>query len=305
MTSRGDPAEQRTVVSRAIGLGIDFFDTSPLYGEGHSEANLGRVLQEIGAKAVVSTKLEFTESDLHSPEKSAKSSVARSLERLGRDSLDILFLHNRVGRARDIAGRVLSVDDILRSGGIATIMEDLKRQGLVRAIGYTGLGHTESILKVLSSGRFDLVQSYYNFINPSAAMVAHAAWRAQDFGNVIAVAKAMDIGVVGIRALAAGALTDRGGLHRLAKPYSSLSKAEVEGDRLVGESFRRHIPEGYPMSRFAIRYALSQPQIDSVLIGISEHSQLTEALIAETEGDLAQETIDQMNARFRELFETA
>jgi aryl-alcohol dehydrogenase-like predicted oxidoreductase len=305
MTSRGNPADQRAIVQRALEAGIDYFDTSPLYGEGHSETNLGRVLQELGAHPVVSTKWEITAQDIDALEKAVTRSIERSLDRFRRDSIDILFLHNRVGRVRDIGGRVLSVNDVLGSGGVAAIMEGLRDRGLVRSIGYTGLGHTDAVLSVLRSGRFDLVQAYYNFINPSAAMMVPAAWRAQDFEDLIGIANSMDVGVVGIRALAVGALTDRGGLHHLAKPYSSLSRAEVEGDRVLAESFRPHMPENYPMAKFAIRYALSQKNIDTVLIGISEDGQLGDVVAAEAEGDLPPSTIEAMTARFRELYETA
>ncbi|MER3406768.1 MAG: aldo/keto reductase, partial [Chloroflexota bacterium] len=43
---RGDPAEQRRAIELAIDGGIRYFDTAPSYGDGRSEENLGRVLDE-------------------------------------------------------------------------------------------------------------------------------------------------------------------------------------------------------------------------------------------------------------------
>src|SRR5438132_1527810 len=40
---RGTPAEQERAVARAVDLGLNYFDTAPLYGDGQSETNLGRV----------------------------------------------------------------------------------------------------------------------------------------------------------------------------------------------------------------------------------------------------------------------
>ena len=302
---RGDFDDQVTVVRKALDSGIDLFDTSPLYGLGHSESNLGRVLHHLGVRPTVSTKLEIGAEDLERVAPSAMKSVERSLERLHRDHIDILFLHNRVGRVRDIRGRVISVEDVLKPGGIADVMEDLKRRGLVRAIGFTGLGHTDAVLKCLHSGKFDLVQAYYNLINPSAAMMVPAAWRSQDYEKIIDVSNSADIGVFGIRALAVGALTDASDMHSLAKPYSTLSRAEVEGDRLRANAFRQFLPPKYPMSKFAMRFALSEAKINTLLIGISEEFQLREALEAEAEGGLPAKLLGKIYERFNELYETA
>jgi len=45
---RGDRAEMVRAVSRAIELGINYFDTARIYGDGKSESNLGSVLREVG-----------------------------------------------------------------------------------------------------------------------------------------------------------------------------------------------------------------------------------------------------------------
>jgi aryl-alcohol dehydrogenase-like predicted oxidoreductase len=175
----------------------------------------------------------------------------------------------------------------------------------VGAIGFTGLGHTDSILDVIKANRFDLFQAYYNLINPSAVIATVAAWRAQDYGEMIAKASNLDVGVVGIRVLAAGALSESGDLHRFAKSYSSLSRAEVDADRVKADAFRAFVPEGASMANLALRFALSEPMIDTVLVGISERSHLDEAIAAAQAGPLEPERLQQIAARFRELYEMA
>ena len=55
---RGDPADQERLVARALDVGVNYFDTAVLYGDGESEKNLGRVLQKLKpANAVVGTKV--------------------------------------------------------------------------------------------------------------------------------------------------------------------------------------------------------------------------------------------------------
>jgi aryl-alcohol dehydrogenase-like predicted oxidoreductase len=302
---RGTHQEQCDVISEAISHGINVFDTSPTYGGGHSETNLGKVLKTLGATPIVSTKVDFAVGDLEDLERSILRSVQRSQERLHRERLDILYLHSRVGRQRDLPGRVLSVEDVVGRGGVAEILGALKRKGIVSAIGFTGLGHTDSVLQVIRADQFDLFQAYYNLINPSAVVATVAAWRAQDYEQMIPLAAARDVGVVGIRALAAGALSEAGALHRFAKSYSSLARAEVDADRVKAQAFRPLAPEGISMATFALRFALSEELLDTVLVGISETSQLREALAAAEAGPLEPECLGAIANRFRELYEMA
>src|SRR6185312_11065909 len=62
---RGEPADQRRAVARAIELGINYFDTAPQYGDGASERNLGRVLHELTTTAdiLVGTKIRVQRGD--------------------------------------------------------------------------------------------------------------------------------------------------------------------------------------------------------------------------------------------------
>lgn len=302
---RGSHEEQCEVIGEAVEHGINVFDTSPTYGAGHSETNLGKVLKTLGLTPIVSTKVDFAAGDLDDLERSILRSVQRSQERLHRERLDILYLHSRVGRHRDLPGRVLSVEDVVGRGGVADVLASLKHKGVVGAIGFTGLGHTDSVLSVIEADRFDLFQAYYNLINPSAVAPTVAAWRAQDYQQMIPLAAARDVGVVGIRALAAGALTESGELHRFAKHYSSLARAEVDADRVKAQAFRAFVPEGVPMASFALRFALSEELLDTILVGISERAQLRAAIAAVAAGPLEPETLDAIAKRFRELYEMA
>ena len=301
----GTHEEQCSVIEAALSSGINVFDTSPTYGRGRSETNLGSVLKSLGASPLIGTKIDFAEGDLDDLEGSINRSVQRSQERLGRERLDILYLHSRIGRHRDLTGRVLSVDDVLSPGGVADIISGLKRKGLVGVSGFTALGHTDAVVRVLASGAFDCAQVYYNLLNPSAAVGTVAAWRAQDYEEIIPRAADLGVGVVGIRALAAGALSDGNELHRFAKNYSSLALAEVNADRCKAKAFRGLIPEGIGMAQFALRFALSQPLIDTILVGISERSHLEEALTAQRAGALDPVMLAAVAARFRDLYETA
>src|ERR1700680_1091981 len=94
----GDPTEQRQAVSRALDAGITFFDTAASYGDGLSETHLGEVMRDLGAwsRVVVGTKFRLRPEDLAHPSAAVRASVEPSLKRLGRDTVDVLHLHNPI-----------------------------------------------------------------------------------------------------------------------------------------------------------------------------------------------------------------
>ena len=61
---RGDPLDQERTIARAIAAGVNYFDTAVQYGNGESEKNLGRVLQNLKpANVVVGTKVRLPSGD--------------------------------------------------------------------------------------------------------------------------------------------------------------------------------------------------------------------------------------------------
>ncbi|MFL5006352.1 MAG: aldo/keto reductase, partial [Microvirga sp.] len=97
---RGDPADQERTIARALEAGVNYFDTAVQYGEGASERNLGRVLKQLKpADAVVGTKVRLQAADASRIESAIRQSLEGSLERLGRDHVDVFYLHNPITRA--------------------------------------------------------------------------------------------------------------------------------------------------------------------------------------------------------------
>src|SRR5215216_5357151 len=81
---RGDSAEQRQAVSRALDAGITYFDTAAQYGDGRSEENLGRTVRDLGAwsRIVVGTKVRLKPDELAHVGPAVRASVEASLARL-------------------------------------------------------------------------------------------------------------------------------------------------------------------------------------------------------------------------------
>jgi len=93
--------EQLDAVRHALSLGINYFDTARAYGEGQSEANLGRVLDEIGKEIVLSTKVRLESDALGDIASATVAHADQGLARLRRDSVDLMQLHTRLVNRRE------------------------------------------------------------------------------------------------------------------------------------------------------------------------------------------------------------
>jgi aryl-alcohol dehydrogenase-like predicted oxidoreductase len=117
------------LISAVLDAGITYIDTAPAYGS--SEERLGRALKARGRSVVISTKVgeEFAEgrSTYDFSAAAVRASVHRSLRRLRRDALDLVFVH----APPDDAG-------VLSGTRVVATLQALKREGMVRAIGWSG-----------------------------------------------------------------------------------------------------------------------------------------------------------------------
>lgn len=124
-----DDNAARELLQRARELGINLLDTAPAYG--NSEQRLGELLKGQSQDWVICSKVgeEYIDGRSHfdfTPEHT-RASVARSLQRLQRDYLDIVLVHSD---GNDI--------DIVERYGTLQMLADLKQEGLIRAFGFSG-----------------------------------------------------------------------------------------------------------------------------------------------------------------------
>ncbi|MCA6116270.1 aldo/keto reductase [Bradyrhizobium sp. WSM 1738] len=299
---RGDAADQERAIARAIGSGVNYFDTAVQYGDGESEKNLGRVLQQLKPKGVVvGTKVRLQPGDLGHIDDAVRASLEGSLSRLRLGSVDIFHLHNPI--TREGGGPALSVRQVLDE--VVPAFERLRRQGKIRFLGLTALGDTAALHEVINAGVFDSAQVVYNMLNPSAADALPQNYPAQDYGRLFDATKAAGVGVVGIRVLAGGALSGSAERHPIAgpapEPLGSAMSYDADIDRarrlmpLVEEGFATSLTEA------ATRFALSHPAMGTILVGMATPQQFEDALAAVQKGPLPQEALDRL-AALRQAF---
>ena len=159
---RGSEQVHQAVLDRAIDQGINWIDTAALYGNGASETALGGWLAGVAEerRPHISTKFNIdTLAGDH--EGQIRRSVEASLGRLRLASVPLLILHSRIVTNTANDNRSLGPEQILKGGGIADIMDQLRKEGICDWIGITGLGDPEAIARIIDSGRFDTAQVYY------------------------------------------------------------------------------------------------------------------------------------------------
>src|SRR5881628_169519 len=178
---RGTPAERERAVARALELGINYFDTAPLYGDGQSETNLGQVIRALKPRLYVGTKFRVPDVPAAELPAAVVRSLEESLKRLGLPRVDLLQCHNLVTRER--SGRGVSVKDM--RDAIAPALIRLVEQGKIGSYGMTALGETAALHEVLDAATVQTAQVCFNLLNPSAAHALPPRFPAQDFGRLL------------------------------------------------------------------------------------------------------------------------
>ncbi|HEX8968635.1 MAG TPA: aldo/keto reductase [Chloroflexota bacterium] len=320
----GSRADQLAAAERAIELGVNHFDTAPIYGFGCSEVNLGAVLRELRAEVLVTTKINIPFQYLATASIASriKQSVRESLVRLQRDHIDILLVHNathfgRGAAARSVLGDILpdlTLDDLLAPGGVWETVQELRAAGLVRYFGVSGQDNDPAAVKALiGAGRITVFNQPYNLLNPSAGFPqARAGSKLPppfaeqvpgyiDFEDVIEFGRAHLVGASVISPLAAGALTQEA-LAGLPAPPVSQRAARFpqpgQYERALGLARAFEVVAGeadMTVTELAYRFVLSTPGVTTLVGGFSTLEQVVQAADAASRGPLADDVIRALN----------
>lgn len=268
-------------VEAALAGGINFIDVSPAYGETLAEKNLGLALRGIPReKYILATKIgSYGEArgDYDYSAARTRLSVEQSLRRLGVDHLDLIQCHDvEFADHHQIIGETLP-----------TLVE-LKRQGLVRHIGITGLPLKifPALLQRDVSNTIETVLSFCHFELNDTSLAA-----------LLPEFAARGVGVINASPTGMGLLTQRG-----APGWHPASPAIIAGCKRAVDFCRER---GIDIVKPAVQFACSHPGIATTLVGTADpdnirkniayvEEPMDEQLIAEIQQVLA----PVMNANF-------
>jgi aryl-alcohol dehydrogenase-like predicted oxidoreductase len=320
----GTRADQLEATRKALELGINHFDTAPIYGFGCSEVNLGAVLQELRADVVVTSKINIPYQYLATDSIGSriKQSIRESLTRLRRDHIDILLVHNathfaRSPAARSVLGDILpdlSLNDLLGPGGVWETVQQLKAEGLVRYFGVSGQDNNPAAVKALvGAGRIEVFNQPFNLLNPSAgfpgarggskvsARFAQEAPAFLDFEDVIEFGREHGVGASVISPLAAGALTEEALAGKPAPPVSDRAArfpqpGQYDRALRLARAFAAVAGQAdMTLTELAYRFVLTTPGVTTLVGGFSTTEQVVQAADAASRGPLGQDVLSALN----------
>jgi aryl-alcohol dehydrogenase-like predicted oxidoreductase len=279
-------------VARALELGINYFDTASMYGNGESEKNLGRVWKALKPDAYVGTKVRLPPTGRGQIGAAITASLEASLARLQMERVDLFQFHNAIVGAT--ADAEFGADAVLDE--VVPAFERLRQQGKIRFLGITATGDAAALHRVVDTRTFDTAQVSYNLLNPSPGGPVPAGFPAQDFGKLLGRAQAADMGVINIRVLAGGALSGTEERHPNASPPPDPigSGSSYQTDLQRARRLTPLVEEGHAGSlvEASLRYVIAHPAVSTVLIGIATLEQFEIAARAIEKGPLPKAALD-------------
>jgi aryl-alcohol dehydrogenase-like predicted oxidoreductase len=298
---RGRADERERAVARAIELGVNYFDTAPLYGDGLSETHLGQALRALRADVVVGTKFRLRPDDMADVAGAIERSLDASLTRLGMERVDLLQCHNQLvtSTGRDGLPVQVLLDEVVPALG------KLRDQGKVRFGGITALGETAALQRAVAAGVLDTAQVCLNLLNPSAALAVPPGFPAHDFGRLLDPIRASHMGAIVIRVAAAGALSGVLDRHPVAVPSVApiASGPDYATDVARARLLAALVREGHAGSLIeaSLRFALACDAVSTVLLGYSSLEHLEAAAAAVSTGPLPRAGIERLSALWQEV----
>ncbi len=279
---QGEHFDQRQAVAtvhRALELGVNLIDTSPMYGP--SEEFIGVALREWEAAGgnredlIISSKSGFVERGVMDYSAAwTRRSIERSLTRLGTDYLDVALVHDPT-----------DLEPVLAPGGALEALEEMKAAGLIRAIGL-GVRNQPLHRRAIESGRFDVSLTHcdFNLIDGSAA------------DELLPSANAHDVGVLNGAAVMLGLLSGDDP-REAARSLGGFASPQRLGRAVALWEWAR--ARGVSLLAVNLQFCLREERIASTLVGARDPAEI-EADIAAATAELPEHTWDDLRAMMAE-----
>ena len=290
--AEADEATSLRMVGRCLEAGINFFDTANVYNRGQSELILGKALAGRRHKVVIATKVRYPMGE--GPDESGLSRLAirkqidASLGRLGTDYVDIYYFHQPDDDVR-IEESLAAMDEAVRAGKV--------RYPAISNFAAWQICQMNWICQENGYRPYHISQPMYNVLARSIE------------DEYLAFCRRFGVAVVAYNPLAGGMLTGKHAgerrpsegsrFHRdpwyLQQYWHSDYFAAVEELRAVARD------AGKTLVELAFQWVLSQPVVDSIILGASRLEQLEQNLKACEAGPLDEATLARCEAVWRRL----
>jgi aryl-alcohol dehydrogenase-like predicted oxidoreductase len=283
--------ESLAALHRALDLGVNFFDTAGVYGDGRSEQLLGRLRKERSEPFYIATKAGRR----HDPhiaagytKKNLTSFVERSLQNLEVEVLDLLQLHS-------------PPTEVYYMPEVFDALDDLVKDGKLRHYGVS-VEKVEEALKAMEYPNVKTVQIIFNM------------FRQRPLDLFFGEAQRRKVGILARLPLSSGMLTGkltRGSTfesddHRHGNRQGewfdrgeTFSGVDYETGLQAVDELRALLPEGMTLTQMALRWILMFPAVTCAIPGAKRPSQVEENVSAANLPTLSEDTMHKV----REIYE--
>jgi aryl-alcohol dehydrogenase-like predicted oxidoreductase len=283
-----DDGESMAALHRCLDLGVNFFDTADVYGDGHSERLLARLRQERREPFYIATKagrrLPVQDAAGYNRE-NLTAFVERSLKNLAVETIDLLQLH-------------CPPVTVLYMPEVFGILDDLTRAGKLRHYGVS-VEKVEEALIALEHPGVQTIQIVFNMFRQRPSELF--------FGE----ARRRRVGILARLPLSSGMLTgkltresrfeadDHRAFNRQGAAFDrgeTFSGVDFETGLKAVEALRPFVPAGATLGQMALRWILMFPEITCAIPGAKRPSQVEENIAAASLPPLSRETMAGISA---------
>jgi aryl-alcohol dehydrogenase-like predicted oxidoreductase len=278
-----DDGESMAALHRCLDLGVNFFDTADVYGDGHSERLLARLRRERREPFYIATKagrrLPVQEAAGYTRE-NLTAFVERSLKNLAVETIDLLQLH-------------CPPVTVLYMPEVFSILDDLARAGKMRHYGVS-VEKVEEALIAMEHPGVQTIQIIFNMFRQRPGELF--------FGE----ARRRRVGILARLPLSSGMLTgkltkesrfaadDHRAFNREGAAFDrgeTFSGVDFETGLKAVEELRRFVPAGTTLGQMALRWILMFPEVTCAIPGGKRPSQVEENIAAAGLPPLTRETM--------------
>jgi len=290
--SQADQATSTRMVDQSLDAGINFFDTANMYNLGKAETVLGKALSGRRPRVILATKGRCKMGDAPDDVGLSRAALHRaidaSLNRLGTDYVDIYYLH--------WPDADTPIEETLAA------MDELVRAGKVRYPGVSNFAAWQICEILWISEKRGYKPPYIS--QPMYNLLARAI---ED--EYLAFCKRFGVSVLAYNPLAGGLLTGKHTRDSKPETGSRFDNNSLYLNRYWHDDYFSALEElktfaldaGKTLIELSFQWLLSQPIVDSVILGASRPEQLTENLKACEGGPLDQETLDRCDVVWKRL----
>ncbi len=282
-----DDRESISALHRSLDLGVNFFDTADVYGDGRSERLLAMLHKERHEEFYIATKAG-RRLDPHTAKgynrQNLTAFVERSLKNLGMEALDLLQLHcppTEVYYMPDVFG----------------ILDDLVRAGKVRFYGVS-VEKVEEALKAIEYPQVQSVQIIFNIFRQRPADLFFIEAQRRRVGILARVPLASGLLTGKLRPESKFSADDHRTYNRHGESFDrgeTFSGLDYDAGLQAVEALRPLVPSGYTMAQMALRWILMFPVITCAIPGAKRPQQAEENIQAANLPPLSDSTIAGIN----------